>query len=170
MRSEPLKAVIASPANNIVLVAALETLVHWAHSEMTIDTAHHMDNPDERVRAAAIALASRVKNNNASVDPVAHGFDDQSPLVRISAIQVAIALHRTNLLDKLQQMLRDPDSLVRHEATQALASFGSQGNAIIRSIANGGVQANNHRWSAVNRQPVNFDAGELKEPNGIGGT
>lgn len=131
--SPTLEAYVSNNSDNCIKAAALEALILMMPAKVSLDLERLLENPDERVRSAAIALAN-ITQHNSQVDLLSKGLTDSSVKVKIRSAKIAYEARRIDTISKLHHLAQDPFLWVRYWAVKAIWNTGRQGKKFVETI------------------------------------
>lgn len=114
-----LETLIETSESKVVMAAALEALEFLMPAHTSLDLMQLVKNPDERVRAGALAL-SAVTSHKGSGDIIRQGLQDSSIKVKIKAAKIAHDSKRSDIVSDLYTLSSDPLIWVRYWALKAI--------------------------------------------------
>ena len=134
--SDKLEEFIESDCNNSIKASCLEALVLMMLPKTSLDINALLDNPDERIRAAAVSL-SEVTSNNSDNDILLKALKDSSVKVKIRAAKIASEKQSKEAISTLYKLSKDPLLWVRYWSIKAIWNTGRQGRKLVETMGQG---------------------------------
>lgn len=131
-----LQTYIETHDNSCVKAACLEALVLIMPAQTSLDFDALLEDPDERVRAAATSL-SAVTAHNTKEEILIKALSDSSTKVKIRAAKLAHSARRTDTISPLFNMTQDPLLWVRYWSIKAIWNTGRQGKKLVETMSRG---------------------------------
>jgi len=131
-----LESYVNSDCNTCIKAACLQALTLMMPPSTILDIDRLIENPDERIRAAALTL-SNVTSHNAKSDILIKALEDKSVKVKIIAAKMAHDKRRTDTISHLYDLTQDSLLWVRYWAVKAIWNTGRQGKKLIETMGRG---------------------------------
>jgi len=122
--------------NDCIKAASLEALVLIMPPKTSLDINNLLENPDEKIRAAALSL-SDVTTHGSKNDILIKALDDSSIKVKIRAAKIAYNTRRIDTISPLFQLAQHPMLWVRYWSIKAIWNTGRQGRKLIETMGRG---------------------------------